>query len=295
NVEAKIAYATDRTDDLFVPRAKYWQFDRSLVAVRSAEGNYAFYTPGTACTPTSHAPWFVEGVETLMGGVENYIVPVRFSPSSLTTRTHTYEFTIGEDLEISGKVDSRLTGHRARTLRIEVHEEEEAEVKDLFEDEYSEAFPDAELDSLEFSGIDSVTQPVAVSCNLAYPALTEQAGRLLLKPFSYLSGSKNPFVASERTGPVLFPYAYELTESATFDIPTGWTVEALPSDTMYTGRAGRCGVQYVTFGSTISVQRVFELAVPFWATNDYAVIKGLYQTRQDLAEQIVVLKKVDGN
>ncbi len=293
NVEANIAFAKDRDEDLFVPRAKYWQFSRSLVATPTSDADYNFYSPGTACTPSTHVPWFVEGVEALVGGGEKYIVPVRFSPSSLTTKTHTYKFTVSEDLDVTGKMDSRVTGHKARTLRMEIFDEEEAEFNDLMKEEFGEDFPDADMDSLEFSGIDSVTQPVVLSCILNYPALTEQAGRLLLKPFSYLSDSKNPFYATERKGPILFPYTYELKEAATFEIPAGWTVEALPSDTMYTGQAGKCGVAFVTFGNTISVQRSFELSVPFLVTGNYAIVKELYQTRQDLAEQIVVLKKDD--
>ncbi|MCP4667955.1 MAG: DUF3857 domain-containing protein, partial [Deltaproteobacteria bacterium] len=90
NVDAKIAFATDRNENLFVPKAKYWQFNRPLVAVKNAAGAYDFYAPGTACTPSDHIPWFNEGVEALIGGVENYVAPVSFSPSSLTTKTHTY-------------------------------------------------------------------------------------------------------------------------------------------------------------------------------------------------------------
>jgi hypothetical protein len=63
-----MSYMTDRDRSLFYSDAKYWQFDRSMVAVPEAGGTYRYYSPGDLFLPVTHTPWQSEGVLALQLG-----------------------------------------------------------------------------------------------------------------------------------------------------------------------------------------------------------------------------------
>lgn len=290
-IEAKIAKAKARFDDLFVRQAKYWQFDRTLVAVPVGVDKYKFYAPGQPCTPIDHVPWFCEGVEVLMADADRYISVVPFSRPAQSTIKRSYTLNIAESLEMEGSVTSETTGHISRSLRITAFDEPVDEIEKLLRDELSDELCNAELDSLQFKHLEDVNQPLIMDANLQFPDLTDIGGRILLKPFDFLTCGENPFHAVERRGSLLFPFAYELEESASFTLPSGWEIEALPSDTSYTNLAGNCAVSYANVDGTLKLTCSFVLTSPFWYPDDYLYIKRLFQSRQDQANSIVVLAK----
>ncbi|MBD3402964.1 hypothetical protein GF420_08710 [candidate division GN15 bacterium] len=292
NIDARYCYAKDRFDDLLVTDAKYWQLDRSLVAVPTAEpGKYTFYTVGRACTPIEKAPWFLEGVQALIGGGRDLMVPIPFSPPDYSITQTMYNVEITEDLEAFGTMSSRLTGHDAYGVRITLVDEDTADFAGLLKEETEASYPDAKVDSITVDQLDDLTEPVLVACQLTYPELTTAGSRILLKPFDYCSSVENPFYAPERKNAILFNWAYELKESAHLVLPEGYVIEALPADTTFENVTGRCMIGFQQMGNTVVAQRFFRLKHPFWNVADYPALQELFQARQDLSGQVVVLKE----
>jgi hypothetical protein len=291
NIDAKFVYAKDRFGNLFVDKAKYPQFDRSAVAVKQVPFGYKFYTPGAYLTPDNMVPWYLEGVTAIMTDADEYLITIPFSLASATTVTShaTYAFT--EDLGLVGRLKAALTGHEARTCRINLYDKDTTEYFEVIEGEIDDSYPQAEFDSIAFEGIDSIYQPLILNVKLTYPAVAPLAGRILLKPCDYLSDSQNKFVKSERTGPVLFRNALTLEETADFQLPASWKIEALPGDSSYSNKVGRCEVKFIPSESGFTVRRAFTLTGPYWLTEDYASVRRLYQARQDMSDRVGVLSQ----
>jgi len=293
NIDARMAWAETRFDDLFVFNAKFWQFDNSLVAVKNQDGGYDFYAPGNYAATFDQVPWFVQGVMALVGGAEELMVPVPFAEASLNSEIWQYAYVVNEDMGVTGQLQSRLLGQRARDLRMAVHDEDSTDFGALLLDEVDDDFESAEIEITGYEGLDEINDPLELSGTIVQPDLAPAGGRILLKPFELFMTMDNPFHAPERELTILFDHSVELRESAQIELPPGWTVEALPGDTTYANLAGSCGASLTTFGSTISAQRNFILNSPFWRTDQYPLVQELFQNRHDMADLIVVLRHSD--
>lgn len=248
-------------------------------------------SPGHAFTTTAFVPWFLEGVTALATGMESSFASIPFSPADLSKATQSYVYRMDDDLTMTGTMSCALTGHFARSTRLDVYDEEDAQREEIITDQIKSDFPQAEIDSVTYSGIQTLEEPLKIICRLSHPAVMAQAGRLMLKPFQYLSDVSNPFTAEDRLGNVLFKHAYTEHESAQFLLPEGYILEGVPPDTVYQSPVGRCGVHYTAFGNTLNIQRVFTLEGPFWFVENYAMVRELFQSRQEMSAAMVVLKK----
>lgn len=293
NIDARIAYAKSRTDDLFVARAKYWQFDHTLVAIPDNTGGWDFYCPGYPCAGPGKLPWYLQGVMALVGSTDDYLMPIPFAPSSDNLENWLYTYVVDDDLEVTGEFSARLFGQNAMSIRMAVFDEDSTEYDDFVLEEFEEAFPNAEMKILSFENLHDLEAPFSVSGELVPSALEPVAGRILLRPFDWFIELNNPFVLTERRHPVLFAHTIELRETAQIKLPDGWSVEATPADTSFENVAGQCAVSMTAFGSTISIQRVFILYGPYWTVDRYPIIRELYQARQEISRRMLVLKRSD--
>jgi hypothetical protein len=294
NIDAKYCYAKDRFDDLFVSEAKYWQFDRSLVAVPLPQpGKYSFYAVGHEVTPFRSVPWYLEGVQVLLGGANDLMAVVPFSGPDYSTSEINYSVSILDDLSTDAVMQARLTGHDARDVRVTLLDADSTDFAPLLASETEERYRNAKVDSIVVDQLNDITSPVVVSCRLSYPDLTTVGTRLLLKPFDFCTIADNPFSAPERKTVVLFDYACQLNETAFITLPTGYQLQALPHDTSFENEIGRCVVGFQQNGNSVVAQRFFTLNHPFWGAADYSRIQALFQARQAFSGSIVVLQQVE--
>ena len=289
NVEATIAFIKDRLDDLFLTQAKYWQFNRSAVAVPIGQEQYRFYSPGYACTTHDMVPWFMEGVSALVAGVGRDLCAVPFSEADRSQATCSSVYEISPDLDLTGRVTLKLSGQYARTLRVKLIDEDTAQYAGILREVIAANYPEGEPDSITVEFLGDLHSPLVLTYYLKFPRLTPTGDKLFFTPLTYLTSDENPFTDAERCGPVLFQYASMERSSAEFHLPEGWRVEALPSDTSFANDAGMIGMQTTNFGNSLSVQRMFKLDFPFWQASLYVVVKNLFDARQQMNSQIVVL------
>ncbi len=289
DIDARIAFSKDRFYDLFVPELKYWQFDESLVAVKTDSG-FVFYAAGHPFTPPGNVPWYLEGVQVLVnGGVDLLAIP--FSAAGDNTVSRTFTYTITDDGQVTGRAEVSLRGHQARSVRMTVLDETELDHRDLLMEDITELFPEADIDSLRWQHLDKPDGPVRLSWFADFSEAGTAGDRLLLKPFDYMSEMENPFYGDDRRYGILFNYAYHLQESAQFTLPDGMTVESLPTDSVYRNPVGSFSVSFNNFGNTLIVGRYFMLDRAFWSADAYPPVRDLFQTWENVRDMVVVLSR----
>jgi len=290
-IDARYACVVDRFDDLFSREAKYWQFDRRIVAVYDSIGDTQFYSPGVPYMPCGSVPWFTEGVQALMEGIQGDLVTVPCSDAEANVQTIIYNYNLVPDAATTGSVQARLTGQNANYVRGRLLNIDESEFDDILKEATTSFLPSGEADSTECKGLDESGEALTLTCQMSFPEVTTQAGRLLIKPFDFFVDRDNPFVSQDRNTPIMFRNSYARKESAQIDLPEEWVIEALPRDTIFANRIGKCGVQFVQLGNKLSVQRHFTLNAPLWQVADYADVRALFQARQEMSDCLVVLNQ----
>ncbi|HLF15386.1 MAG TPA: transglutaminase domain-containing protein [Bacteroidota bacterium] len=292
-VDAKLVYVLDRTEGLLVTDAKYWQFDGTLVAVKSAQGAYEYYSPADIHLQFRHIPRFVEGtLAMLVGDQSQQFVTLPFSPAEANREQRSFVVAPTAEFTLAGSLTALSRGHAARRLRIIAHELTPAEIAQELKEEAEEDFPDAEIDSIGAAGLDGAGNTVTLTGRIKLPDTQQRVGdRIILQPFSFMSGVDNPFHKEERLLPILLDYAHEIFESMVIAVPEGYSVESVPPDTSFGNSAGKCEMKFARFEGTLSIQRVFRLNTPFWPATSYGIVRELYRSRQEFDVLTVVFKK----
>lgn len=291
NIDAKMAYACDRSEDLFVNRAKYWQFDRSLVVLPHSDGSYSYFAPGIAFATVDQIPWYIEGIPALVGGSSDFFINTPFSSSSKNVVTQHYKYKIDEELEVEGEFGARLKGHSARRLRMVVCDEDTADYNSLLVEEIEENYGDIEIDLVSYENLNDTKKPLVLKCSITQPDLVTTGSRILLKPCSFLQNAENPFVKDDRTLVILFNYAQQIKESADFTLPAGYTIEALPEDRTFSNPVGTCNVTWSAIGGHLAVYRTFTIDAPMMTVDGYPEVQELFEARSEFSKQVVLLNE----
>ncbi|MCI0697172.1 DUF3857 domain-containing protein [candidate division KSB1 bacterium] len=294
NIDAKIAYVVDRDENLFAPDAKYWQFDRSLVAVPNSNGQYNFYSPGTLHLPLTQVPWFNEGIRAfVVGSMTEQFFPVPFSSADLNRTRRMLTLQLQDESKVHGKLTEQRFGHGSRSLRVVLAQTPASSQCDKLQEELENVLSKAQLDSISATGTDGTDRPLILNCNLKMDMNAQPLGttRLLVRPFSLFKPDSNAFQANTRRYAIMFDYAHELVETMQIDLPENWKIDALPADSSFSNKAGECQLSFQNFGKTLSAQRMFRLNRPFWQASDYADVKTLFQARLTMGALAVVLRK----
>lgn len=291
NIDAKMAFTIDRDDNFFLYEAKYWQFDRSMVAVPDESGDYRFYNPGDIYSAPGAVAWFNEATPVLVAGDMNrQFSNIEASDATANRISRHQMLRIDENLEIAGEVVEKSEGHPTRELRRALRTATDEEVAEYLKKRFSACFPSAEADSFDVKGLEKPGEPVTIKCKIKVPVAGQKMGdRVLIRPFDLFSSQENPFEAKERKFPIMFEYAMVKVEAVALDLGENWTVEASPSDTVFSNPAGECHVDFETYGTTLSIQRMLRLNKPLWKVSEYPEVRALFQTQLAFQEMVVVL------
>jgi len=297
NIDAKIGFVTDRDESIFEKKAKYWQFDRSVVAFQeSLNDAYTYYSPGMRFLPNKSLPWYNEGVTVLLtGSVHQQFNYTPFSiPHSNLIKRH-FKLEMNANFEIEGSIIEILRGHPARSIRLGLFEENNREQINFLKDWVDENFTGIEPDSFDFSGLEEIEKPVT----LQYVIETDapwylSCDRVMVQPFQFCAQQENIFHATERKFPLVFEYARELVETLTLKLPEEWEVEALPEQVKWSNKIGSIETSFSELQAKkiISAQRRIIFNTPFIRNSDYKLVKEFYNYLQNSHQSTVILKQL---
>ncbi len=280
DIDAKICRVVDRDENIFVKDAKYWQFDRMLVAVKNEEKEWEFFAPGELYIPYGQVPWYSEGISALLGGAQSSLyVHVPFSNSHDNSSKRSINLTITDEFDVLSNVHEKITGHTARSLRVILDDVKEAEYNNEIKDFIKDYLFDEEVDSITYENINTCKEPLYLKYSISFPNIENElmGDRILIKPLEYMEKISNPFVDDNRTLSIMFDYAYELHENVVLEFPDEMQIEAVPEDFMFKNQVGSCGVSFTKIGNKLSVQRIFRLDQTYFSPKNYQQIKEFFQ------------------
>lgn len=293
-IDSTMAFVVNRNRHVFNPKAKYWQFDGSLVAVPSIDSRRgSFFSPGDEYLPAGFVPWYNEGFQAFL--IENQnrqFMSVPFSDAAANTIQRTIDLSLSSDLRLTGKGKEAHTGHAGRKIRLKGVRGGETRRREAIEGMLAATYSDAEVDAVTFQEMDNPESPVVLEFTVAFTGQEEKmGGKLLLQPTEYLGRANNPFQTDKRVSPILFPFASQTDEVLTIALPDGWEMEALPSPARFTNRAGSCAASFSVKGRTLTFERKFRVERAYYLVEDYAAVKELFQFRQELDNLSIILKE----
>ncbi|MFZ1947690.1 MAG: transglutaminase domain-containing protein [bacterium] len=291
-VEAKMAFGLNSDMGVFLPEARFWQFDQVLVAVPLSRGGYTFYQPGYDYLVPGQVGQNYEGTQALVvGDSTGQFFDVPRSDAGVNRAARAVAIRFDQDLQVSGTVTETCKGRWAARHRASLHKAEAGDRDRYLKEHMSEAFPLFSVDSLSITGLDDPWSLVAIGCRVEADLAGRRTGdRLVLSLFDFIDREDNPFIASERRFDIAFPFASEVSETLKVELPHGWTVGALPGDTTFTNQVGECRVFFRASGDLLTIGRVFSITKAVWPVSAYADVRSLFQTRQTSGDAAVVVQ-----
>jgi len=286
DIEAHIAWVVDRDEKMLMQEAKYWQFDRSLVVIPQKDGSMTCCSPGQVMMPYGRVSWFNEGVKALVcGGQGEHFRTVPASKCADNTIARSLNLTIDEEFEVTGKFQERITGQRARSIRLKAYRNAEAEHSDIARKYLEDAFPDAEFGEFTFRDLGTPEKSLLMECDVSFPGLGDNlvGDRLIFSPFSLLEVFDKPFSSEDRKDVIVYSYPFQVTQSLTLNLPEGWAIEALPGNASHTTHVGESVANFHNFGTSVSLQSAFKLHYPFYGVGDYVQLCELYDVHNELS------------
>lgn len=116
---------------------------------------------------------------------------------------------------------------------------------------------------------------------------------IYFEPFLFPPVKESPFKDVKRIYPVEFPYKYSITMVINTTLPDGYTVEELPETLMMRTEDNGLSVRlnYMMQGNTLLVQFRFNVNKTLFLTNEYDMLRQIYDTLVERGGEIIVLKK----
>jgi hypothetical protein len=295
DIDARLVYAVDRDDNFFEYYAKYWQFDRSLVAVPRGTRDYDFYNPAGWFMPCGSIAWYNEGTSGfVVGDIEVQFRRIPYSKCGMNRVIRRQDLVMNTDGSLTGVLTEENRGHFARSLRVSLREMADAERGHDIEERIKELLPHVRADSIRVEGLSGLEGPVTVTCRTKIASAGQAAGGLyLLNTGEVVFRHDNPFTEEKRSFPIVFPYAKEITEEVVITLPEGWRPEQLPADTSYTNSIGQCRAEfrYAEEDRRLTFRNSFRIKTPVWDPSRYHSVRRLFQSRQAFEDRTLALRR----
>jgi Domain of Unknown Function with PDB structure (DUF3857) len=268
------------------------QLDTEIALVR-LNGNDIYLDPGTRFCPFGLLRWVrtsTKGLKLDKKGGTFVDVPMASYQMALVRRSA--DLSLEADGTLEGEITVQFNGSEALERRLEALDTDEAGKKKGLEDEVKEWLPhgaDAKLTSAQ--GWESSDDPLDARFAITVPSYGTLAGkRLLVAGYLFQAKERDAFKQQERKFPVYFPFAFEEDDSVNIRVPAGFTLESAPQP--QSANIGFAGYQSANRfqGSELLTQRVLKVNGIFFRPEQYAEVRGFFNTVRAGDEQQAVLQ-----
>ncbi|HET6567573.1 MAG TPA: DUF3857 and transglutaminase domain-containing protein [Rhodothermales bacterium] len=196
---------------------------------------------------------------------------------------------------LSGNVQTSDFEYAALDRRSALNEkgDEEKFVQDVI----LNGLADIQLDSLHIEGADDIYAPLKSTVTFSESPYALAAGDLIyLNPVALDRMAENPLRLPERTFPVDFAYPRDLTYSARFELPAGYSVVESPHGARISMSSG--GAMYERSvdvqGHAINVSTRFVIGKAVFTAGQYPELRKFFDAVVAAEAQQVVLKRGSG-
>jgi hypothetical protein len=224
------------------------------------------------------------------------VTPISAPAASQISRRGT--FRLQEDGVLEGDVVVDYTGHDLENRKRRYQEQSPAEREEAVKKGIQDRFPLAEVTAIKVEGVSENLEPLKVSYHVKIEAYAEKTGRRLFLKCSYFNRSNKPrYSSAQRRYPVMFDHAWTETESVTYALPAGYSLEKAEAPTPL--RVGGLGEQRVrmtinTATKVLTFERNFifgtggGLSVP---ASSYKDLKMVFDRFQEMDEHTLIVKQ----
>lgn len=229
--EAAEVRVAPRTGPYFLPeREAATDLSTDLVWVR-ADSKEHYLDPAARYYAFDTLPWFEEaanGVRVSKDGSQVVMTPVPVSTGATIVR-HA-DLMIGNDMNVSGRVQIDFTGEEAASLRRDNRDEDTNGRKKVLEDEIKAWLPvESTFEVADITNWDDVEQPIHVEGTVHVPSFASSAVQRMLIPLEMFQPTEvGYFQSQKRVNEVDFPFAYERIDDLVIHPPAGYKVQAVP-------------------------------------------------------------------
>jgi Domain of Unknown Function with PDB structure (DUF3857)/Transglutaminase-like superfamily len=290
--DASVVQVSDRRERFF---AKEWtsvrQIDNVIAAV-NVNGADLYLEPGTRFCPYGFLRWNHTATDGLKldkkGGTFIKAPPVTYDKSVIR---RTAQAMLEENGTLKADVTIEFRGAEALEHRLDERENDDAGRKKDLEDELKEWLPKgAIVKMVDSQGWDGTDEPLAAKFNVEVPDYASTAGkRLLAATYLFQLKQNQAFTHGQRKYPVYFPYPFTETDSVSIQVPPGFTIESVPSESEARLPYARYKTMSQFDGSHLVTQRNLFFNGVYFPLEKYSELKGFFGTVQAGDEQQAVL------
>ena len=222
----------------------------------------------------------------------NYLVKKDFTSNNVYRNT---TVTIANDNSINVKHTSKRTGAESAAVRYYYREKSQADREKVYLQGLSRDFPNASLKTLDFTGLDTVTNAVSTEVEFDVPEYVSQSGKFKFLKLPWADKLEpNEALANEKRMYPIVNYAHEdtLSEQLVVRLPKGYVAEDLAPKVRYTSPVADYSVTYKLSGSSLVATREFVQKKNIVQPDEFAAYKKFYNDAlKEDTRQIVLRKK----
>jgi hypothetical protein len=295
-VVADAIRVVDRARGFFINEFyDYDQLDDTLV-LATIDNKMIVLDPGEKMCPFQTVSWrhsLATGLaQTAMG---SSIATTPSQSYSANTIQRSGQVTLDPHGAIDGNIRFLLAGQEALYWRQYALEHDDAEIKKNFDQWIAKMVPDgveAHID--QFAGLDDPETNLVAAVTVKGNIGTATSKRLLLPALLFASQSSHPFVEQDkRVTPVDMHYAEQITDSVTYVLPPGFTVESSPKPVKipWQGHA-LLNIDFKSDPGKITVTRQLARGFTLAKAEEYPALHDFYQKVTTADQQQLTLTRI---
>ncbi len=198
---------------------------------------------------------------------------------------------LGETMQATGKVQSRLSGHKALNYRANMGRMDEEEKRKKLEEMYT----GCEIYEVKMKNIETPYKPVAVSYDFeSLNGVEEIDNKIYFSPLFHFAVAENPFKAEERQYPIDYTYPRKDKYIVSIELPEGYKVEQIPENAGLSLSDEMGTFQYIVsqVGTKIQLSMETSINTPLIAPQYYQDLKKFYDLIISKENEKIILSKI---
>lgn len=292
--DASIVQVVDRASAAFEQQVLDGSQLNAMIVLVRLSGENLYFDPASRFCPYGMVPWFESDTKGVrwdkLGGD---VLEVRSPVTSAIERTA--ELRLLPDGSLEGTLDLVFAGQEALDWRLLAADEDEAGRRKLLEDEIQALTPlGATIDIDSVTGWQDAEQPLRIKCRLHALRFAVFTHKRMLFPTAVLQASrKNPFAHLNRVHPVYFSHGYSELDKVTISLPTGYRLEAMPSETDYRTSFATFKAKQTTEAGFVRLERQAMMTDYYFPVEYYGSLRQYFEKLRQSDAEIVVLHQVE--
>ncbi|HEY5381881.1 MAG TPA: transglutaminase domain-containing protein [Acidobacteriaceae bacterium] len=290
---ADLMLVPDRSKNLFIAAwLTFSQFD-DAIAIVNVDGKDQFFDPGSRYCPYGQLAWehtFLKGLR--QKGDEAIFADTPGSNYLANKTDRVANLNMDSNGGISGTIDLTFMGAPALHWRQDALRGDEESVKHSLRTHLEDMIPKSlEIKDVALSNLDEYEQPLKVTYTVAGTMGTRAGKRLLMPADLFLANDRATFPHEKRKLAVYFLYPQSTQDALRLNFPTGFSIEATPSDSKFNLPKEAVYDMTVTAAPTNFItRRVMAFNDIFVLATDYTPLRNFYSQFEANDQQSIVLK-----